>query len=110
MPNLHLVFCIKYYNNTKVNDKKETTVSAPIYYIKDGYLSFGAKTLLANAEIYIKREDRICLIGRNGCGKSSLMKIINGQYELDTGTHYMEPGTKVGYLPVSYTHLRAHET
>ena len=73
-------------------------MSAPVYYIKDGYLGFGDKTLLAKAEIYIKREDRICLIGRNGCGKSSLMKIINGQYELDSGKHYMEPGTKVGYL------------
>ena len=78
--------------------KEESRVSAPIYYIKDGYLGFGDKTLLAKAELYIKREDRVCLIGRNGCGKSSLMKVINGQYELDGGKHYMEPGTKVGYL------------
>jgi len=73
-------------------------VSAPIYYIKDGHLGFGDKTLLTKAELYIKREDRICLIGRNGCGKSSLMKVINGQYDLDGGSCYMEPGAKIGYL------------
>lgn len=73
-------------------------MSAPIYYIKNGHLGFGDKTLLANAELYVKREDRICLIGRNGCGKSSLMKVITGQYELDGGKCYMEPGMKIGYL------------
>jgi ABC transport system ATP-binding/permease protein len=44
------------------------------------------------------RGDRICLVGRNGCGKSSLMKIIDGEYELDTGELFQDPAIKIGYL------------
>ena len=62
----------------------------PIFYIKDGDLSFADKTVLENLELYISKGDRVCLVGRNGCGKSSLMNIIGlldrhfeGMYELN---------------------------
>lgn len=70
----------------------------PVYYIRNGSLSFGDKNLLSKTELYVSREDRICLIGRNGCGKSSLMKVISGAYNLDSGENYIEPGLKIGYL------------
>jgi ATP-binding cassette subfamily F protein uup len=73
-------------------------MSSAIYYIKDGELSFGAKNIFSNIELYLNKEDRICLVGRNGCGKSSLMKVICGDYELDSGTCYLEPHTRIGYL------------
>ena len=49
----------------------------PIFYIKEGNLSFADKKILSELELYVSRGDRICLVGRNGCGKSSLMKIID---------------------------------
>jgi ATP-binding cassette subfamily F protein uup len=58
----------------------------PIFYIKDGNLSFADKIILSNIELYLSPGDRVCLVGKNGCGKSSLMKIIEGEYELD-GVH-----------------------
>ncbi len=70
----------------------------PIYYIKDGSLSFGDKSVLEDIDIYISPGDLICLIGRNGCGKSSLMKIIYGEYELDSGKLFKGPHIKIGYL------------
>ena len=70
----------------------------PIFYIKEGNLSFADKKILLDLELYVTRGDRICLVGRNGCGKSSLMKIIDGEYELDTGELFEDPAIKISYL------------
>lgn len=71
---------------------------APIFYIKDGELSFADKTVLQKFELYISSGDRVCLVGRNGCGKSSLMKLIEGEYEIDNGQLFKDPSIKIGYL------------
>lgn len=70
----------------------------PIYYIKDGNLSFGEKSVLIDIELYISPGERISLVGRNGSGKSSLMKVIFGEYELDSGQLFQDPYSFVGYL------------
>lgn len=70
----------------------------PILYIKNGHLSFGNKTILKHIELYVSRGDKICLVGRNGCGKSSIMKIIAGEYEIDNGTIFRSPSITIGYL------------
>jgi ATP-binding cassette subfamily F protein uup len=71
---------------------------APIFYIKSGNLGFAAKQILNEIELYVSPGDRICLVGKNGSGKSSLMKIIEGEYELDTGDLFKDPAIRVGYL------------
>jgi ATP-binding cassette subfamily F protein uup len=70
----------------------------PIYYIKEGHLSFADKVILASIELYLSSGDKVCLIGKNGCGKSSLMKVICGDYELDRGELFKNPTTRIGYL------------
>lgn len=70
----------------------------PIFYIKNGNLHFADKILFSNLELYIYNGDKICLIGRNGCGKSSLMKVISGDYELDSGELFHDSSTKIDYL------------
>jgi ATP-binding cassette subfamily F protein uup len=70
----------------------------PIYYIKNGNLHFADKVILSNIDIYLSHGDKICLIGRNGSGKSSLMKIIVGEYELDNGELFKNSSTTIGYL------------
>lgn len=71
---------------------------SPIFYLKDASLSFGDKDVLLNIELYIKPGDRICLVGRNGCGKSSLIKIIEGEYEIDGGELFIDPAVSISYL------------
>ena len=44
------------------------------------------------------RDDRIGIIGRNGCGKSTLMKIITGQIQPDSGTVSIGETVKIGYF------------
>ena len=68
------------------------------YYIKQGNLNFADKIIFSDLEIYLYPGDKICLIGRNGCGKSSLMKVIFGDYELDSGEIFKDPNIKIGYL------------
>ena len=73
-------------------------MTTPILYIKDGNLSFADKIILGEIEFYLYPGDKICLVGKNGCGKSSLMKVMMGEYELDGGALFKDTSSTVGYL------------
>jgi ATP-binding cassette subfamily F protein uup len=61
-------------------------------------LSFGLKPLLDNAALQIRRGERVCLLGRNGEGKSSLMQLITRNIVPDSGEVWVRPGAKVATL------------
>lgn len=61
-------------------------------------LAFGAEPLLDEIKLQIESSERICLIGRNGAGKSSLLKIISGQQLPDSGEVWRMPNLKIGTL------------
>ena len=79
--------------------KEKNMAEAPIYTLKNIRLAFGDNKLFADVELYINRGDKICLVGRNGSGKSTLLKVIAGVIEPDDGEIFMQPGTKVAYMP-----------
>ncbi|NNJ70034.1 MAG: ATP-binding cassette domain-containing protein [Kiritimatiellales bacterium] len=60
--------------------------------------AFGAAPLLNDATLQVERGERICLVGRNGEGKSTLLKIVNGDLEPDAGEIIRQPGLKVSRL------------
>jgi len=70
----------------------------PIFTLRDAELGFGGASLFANVGFGIARGDRVCLIGRNGCGKSTLMKAVAGEIDLDFGERYAQPGIRIAYL------------
>ncbi len=70
----------------------------PIFTLRDAELGFGGASLFSDVSFGIARGDRVCLIGRNGCGKSTLMKTVAGELELDFGDRYAQPGIRVAYL------------
>jgi ATP-binding cassette subfamily F protein uup len=76
-------------------------MSNPIFNVRDISLSFGVKPLFSWLSLTIYPGDRICLVGRNGEGKSSLMKVICGTYQVDSGEVWIYPNIEVGYLPQS---------
>ncbi len=47
---------------------------------------FGGRYLYRNANWHIKPNERIALVGTNGTGKSTLLRVINGEYGLSDGT------------------------
>lgn len=66
--------------------------------LKDAQLSFGSDPILDHADFVIEQGERVCIVGRNGAGKSSLMKIIDGEIMLDGGSLNMS-GVRVARLP-----------
>ncbi len=61
--------------------------------------SFGHKLLFDHADWLITPRDRVGLVGANGTGKSTVMKILAGLDTLDDGTLSVAKGTSAGYLP-----------
>ena len=66
--------------------------------LTNAQLAFGHVALLDHAEFSLETGDRVGLIGRNGTGKSSLLKIISGTSRLDDGLLVMQQGLKVAYV------------
>ncbi len=66
--------------------------------------AFGGPILLDDATLQIERGERICLVGRNGEGKSTLLKIIDGTIEPDGGEIIRQPGLKVRRLRQNVPH------
>ncbi len=60
--------------------------------------AFGGPQLLDDATLQIERNERICLVGRNGEGKSTLLRIVDGTIEPDAGEIIRQPGLKVRRL------------
>lgn len=61
--------------------------------------AFGPQTLLDQVSLRVSRNARIGLIGRNGEGKSTLLKIIAGHMEADSGTVQLRDKARIAYLP-----------
>ncbi|GMQ61554.1 ribosomal protection-like ABC-F family protein [Vallitalea maricola] len=59
---------------------------------------FDDKSLFENSSFYIKSKEKIGLYGRNGCGKTTLIKAILNEIKLDDGEIYLSPSTKIAYL------------
>ena len=61
-------------------------------------LSFGAERLLDDVDLNIERGDRACLVGRNGAGKSSFLKILHGELPPDQGEIKAVDNPRIAYL------------
>ncbi|MBD2836628.1 ATP-binding cassette domain-containing protein [Pseudomonas sp. JM0905a] len=65
----------------------------------DVSLAYGAMPLLDKVSWQIARGERVCIIGRNGTGKSSLLRLVKGDQFADDGEIWKAPALKIGELP-----------
>ena len=71
----------------------------PVLTLEGVCLAFGHHALLDHADLVVEAGDRIALIGRNGTGKSSLVKAIAGELHLDDGTVWRQPALRMAHVP-----------
>lgn len=65
----------------------------------DVSLAFGTTPLLDKVSWQIEKGERVCIIGRNGTGKSSMLKLVKGEQMPDDGDIWRAPALKIGELP-----------
>ena len=70
-----------------------------LFTLHNAHLAFGLAPLLNGADFAIETRERIGLIGRNGAGKSSLLKVISGALALDDGAIAQQGGLRVATVP-----------
>ena len=68
------------------------------YQINKGSKGFGGNTLFENIQFEVRNNEKIALIGNNGCGKTTLLKIMAGEEELDSGVIHKANDCRIGYL------------
>ncbi len=66
--------------------------------LQDVWLSFGGEPLLEGVDLEIAAGERVCLVGRNGCGKSTLMRVVAGVLAPDRGTVRRAAHLRLGWL------------
>ncbi len=80
-------------------------VSNLIFSLREVEIKFGKKTIFQNLDLNLHKGDMIALVGKNGVGKSTLMKTINGEQEIDYGTIWNFPNLKVSYFNQKFVKL-----
>ena len=70
----------------------------PLLLLQDIRLTFGGTPLFEGAGLSVSEGERLCLVGRNGSGKSTMLKIAAGLVQADSGMRFLQPGATVRYL------------
>ncbi len=85
--------------NAKMNIKLEPSVVSgnDVLTVTDLTKSFDGNTLFNNINFEIKRGERVALIGNNGTGKTTILKLINGIIQPDSGSIYLGAKVAIGY-------------
>ena len=71
----------------------------PLLTLQSVSLAYGHVPLLDHVDLNIDAGDKIALIGRNGTGKSSLLKILADLARPDDGSVWRKPGLRLAYVP-----------
>ncbi len=79
-----------------------SSVPHPLLSANEIALAYGYQALLESVSLAVSPGEKVGLVGRNGCGKTSLLKILAGTDEPDSGTVSRRRGLRVGYLPQEF--------
>src|SRR2546425_11701962 len=79
--------------------KNESRDMEPIIAGRDLRKAWGSTVVLEHADFTIHAGEKVALVGPNGAGQSTLLRLIAGETELDLGDLVMKEGLRYGYLP-----------
>lgn len=71
----------------------------PLLTLQNARVTFGGRPTFTDVSVALGRGDRVCLVGRNGGGKSTLLKVLAGLVDIDTGERFQQPGSRIAYMP-----------
>ncbi len=74
-------------------------VEPPLLTIANAGVNLGDRWLFREADLSLHTGDRLALVGPNGTGKSTLMKLLSGHCEMDEGSMWTSPRAEIAYLP-----------
>ena len=73
-------------------------VSDLLFSLREVEIKFGKKIIFQNLDVNLHKGDMIALVGKNGVGKTTLLKILSGRKTLDSGEYWVNPKISSGYL------------
>ncbi len=71
---------------------------SPLIELRDVAVTFGGAPLFAGIDLHVVRGDRLALVGRNGSGKTTMLKLLAGLVEPDRGRRSLAAGVQIGML------------
>lgn len=89
--------------NMKINFLTSDRSGNEVVKLIDVTKGFENKLLLDKANLLIRYGERVVIIGNNGTGKSTLIKLLTKEYDIDSGTAELGSSVKLGYLPQNVT-------
>ncbi len=81
-------------------------VSDLVFSLREVEIKFGKKTIFHNLDLNLHKNDMIALVGKNGVGKSTLMKTISGDQDIDSGSVWNFPNLKVSYFDQKFLNFK----
>ncbi|MDL2257641.1 ATP-binding cassette domain-containing protein [Eubacteriales bacterium OttesenSCG-928-K08] len=78
--------------------------------VEDVQKSFGENRLFENVSLHIRAGERVCLLGPNGCGKTTLLHILMGKLAPDSGLHYFGANVEPGYYEQNMRSMQPERT
>ncbi len=87
-----------YNENIKFNFKAKNMGGTEVLRCRDLKMAFDEKMLFENTDVDVNRGERVFLLGANGCGKTTLFKIITGELQPVEGTTKIGANIQIGYF------------
>jgi len=77
--------------------KADALTANEVVVCKDLSKRFGGREIFHNLNLMVRRDEKVCILGANGCGKTTLLKILTNKIEPDSGNFKLGSNVHVGY-------------